>query len=120
MAAAEDAFQRREKLSEELIERGMSEIRFGIALHIREAMYGNIGATGRFDFTVIGAAVNETSRLESLCKEFGTSLVLSDAFVKSGHIANAVALGTRPLRGVSKEIELFTVPEHQPTPQGDG
>lgn len=38
---------------------------------IGDALYGNIGARDRLDFTVIGAAVNEACRVESLCKELG-------------------------------------------------
>jgi adenylate cyclase len=118
LSAAEEAFARRDRLAMARREAGKSSIQFGIALHIGEVMYGNIGATGRLDFTVIGAAVNETSRLESLCKELGTNLILSESFVETGEVVQAVSLGRRALRGVSHDVELFTLPEHtltQPT-----
>ena len=43
-------------------------IRYGLALHVGDVMYGNIGGDARLDFTVIGPAVNLTSRIESMCK----------------------------------------------------
>ncbi len=42
-------------------------VRFGLALHVGEVMFGNIGASARLDFTVIGPAVNHAARLEKLC-----------------------------------------------------
>ena len=36
-----------------------------------EVLYGNVGAVDRLDFTVIGAAVNEVARIETLCEPFG-------------------------------------------------
>ena len=43
----------------------------GVAVHMGEVMYGNIGASSRLD-SVIGAAVNEACRLEELCKQLET------------------------------------------------
>ena len=37
---------------------------FGVALHLGEMLWGNIGAADRLDFTAIGPAVNLVSRLE--------------------------------------------------------
>lgn len=50
----------------------------GIALHRGAVHFGNIGSNSRLDFTVIGAPVNEASRIESLCKELGEGLLISD------------------------------------------
>ncbi|MCA3013928.1 MAG: adenylate/guanylate cyclase domain-containing protein [Myxococcaceae bacterium] len=50
----------------------------GVAVNLDEVMYGNIGVRERLDFTVIGAAVNETARVESVCKPLGVPLVLRD------------------------------------------
>ena len=47
--------------------RGEPSVRFGLALHVGEVMFGNIGASQRLDFTVIGPAVNHAARLEKLC-----------------------------------------------------
>jgi adenylate cyclase len=80
-----------------------------IALHAGEVTYGNVGTADRLDFTVIGPAVNEVSRLEGLCKEVGRHLLISDAVVRA---APALAqrlcpLGHRRLRGVSEAREVY-------------
>ncbi len=50
---------------------GLPRIEYGLALHLGDVMYGNIGSDTRLDFTVIGPAVNLTARIESLCRELG-------------------------------------------------
>ncbi len=47
---------------------GLPRIEYGLALHIGDVMYGNIGSDTRLDFTVIGPAVNLTARIESMCR----------------------------------------------------
>ena len=62
------------------IERGSFELGFGVALHVGDVMYGNIGTTTRLDFTVIGPAVNVTSRMQTLTKELRRQVLLSAPF----------------------------------------
>jgi adenylate cyclase len=69
--------------------------------------YGNIGAAGRLDFTVIGPAVNEVSRMEALCNSLDCSVVLSDS-VASVSPVPVRSLGRHRLRGIAAERELFT------------
>lgn len=52
-------------------------LRFGIALHLGDVLYGNIGTPSRLEFTVIGAAANEAARIEALCKVLDTPLLIS-------------------------------------------
>ena len=53
----------------------------GVALHLGEAAYGNVGSGGRLDFTVIGPDVNLASRIAELNKVLGEPLLMSQAFV---------------------------------------
>lgn len=76
-------------------------IRVGVGLHLGDVTYGNIGAQRRLDFTVIGAAVNEVSRVESLCKELGRSLLVTDVFAALVACPDLVPLGAHALRGVA-------------------
>lgn len=66
--------------NEERSQAGKPLIRFGLALHVGEVLYGNIGGEGRLDFTVIGPAVNLAARIESLCKELDRQILVSGDF----------------------------------------
>ena len=85
---------------------GLPRIEYGLALHLGDVLYGNIGSDTRLDFTVIGPAVNLTARIESMCRQLGRSLLLSSDFVKAGRIP-ATSLGAFPLKGVGAEQEIF-------------
>jgi adenylate cyclase len=52
----------------------------GIALHVGEVMFGNVGTEDRLDFTIIGRAVNEAARLQDLTKQLGLPVLASAAF----------------------------------------
>jgi len=79
-----------------------------IALHSGDVFYGNIGAAGRLDFTVIGPAVNEVCRMEALCGAIGCTLVMSAA-VAAACPFPVRSLGRHRLRGVPAARELFTL-----------
>jgi adenylate cyclase len=87
----------------------LAPLKMGIALHVGEVLYGNIGGRSRLDFTVIGPAVNEASRVEALCKDLGTPLLATGAFVAAlGSREQVRSLGLHTLRGVTRQTELFT------------
>lgn len=69
-------------LNEQLHLRNLPELNHGIALHNGSVEYGNIGAENRLDFTVIGDAVNMTSRIEGLCKTLDEDILLSESTAK--------------------------------------
>jgi adenylate cyclase len=85
---------------------GLPRIDYGLALHVGDVMYGNIGSDTRLDFTVIGPAVNLTARIESMCRQLGRSLLLSSDFVAAGTIP-AESLGVFSLKGVGIEQEIY-------------
>jgi adenylate cyclase len=96
-------------LAEENVRRGsagLPRIEYGLALHVGDVMYGNIGSDTRLDFTVIGPAVNLTARIESMCREIGRQLLLSSDFVAAGGIP-AQSVGTFSLKGVGADQEIF-------------
>ncbi|HEX3773834.1 MAG TPA: adenylate/guanylate cyclase domain-containing protein [Polyangiaceae bacterium] len=109
LAAAEQAFAALARVNERLAAEGDGPIDAGIALHCGRVMYGNIGARDRLDFTVISAAVNEASRLESLCKPLGVRIALSAAFVETAEAQGAIDLGEQALRGVRAPVRVFTL-----------
>lgn len=81
-----------------------------LALHYGPVVYGNIGTAERLDFTAIGRAVNEASRIEALCDATGRNLLVSDSFARRCG-AELIDLGAFPLRGVAAPQRLWTVPE---------
>jgi adenylate cyclase len=86
----------------------------GVALHLGEVMYGNIGSRERLDFTVISSSVNEACRLEALCKVLKTPLTLSEAFVGALGGEDIVDLGEHDLKGVTAKVRVFTLGRHRP------
>ena len=116
LRAAEDALQALTKLNVEREARGDSRLAIGVALHVGPLMYGNIGAKDRLDFTVISAAVNETCRLEALCKPLRTPLTMSEAFVKAAQPEAIVDLGRHALKGVLTPLQVFTLRQYAPPP----
>ena len=88
----------------------LPEFSFGIGLHLGRVLYGNIGTPERLEFSVIGAAANETARIEALCKTTGADVVLSQAVVNElGE--RFPTLGRHALRGVGEPMEVFALPE---------
>ncbi len=99
--AATDAFAGLERLNVIRRGRGEAPIRFGLALHVGDVAYGNIGGSGRLDFTCIGAAVNVAARLEGLTERLGQPIVLSDAFAQLTS-RPVEPLGSFTLKGVAE------------------
>jgi adenylate cyclase len=85
---------------------GEPEIHFGLALHLGEVSYGNIGAPTRLDFTVIGPAVNQAARLEKLGRELGQPVVTSSSFAAAAP-EKLESLGLHDLRGVAEPQQVF-------------
>jgi adenylate cyclase len=81
-----------------------------LGLHVGEVFYGNVGSRERLDFTVIGPAVNEASRIAAMCRSVDQPVLLSAAFANVGNIKRSlVSVGRYALRGVSHPQELFTL-----------
>ncbi len=94
---------------------GKPVMEFGLALHLGEVFYGNIGARERLDFTVIGPAVNEASRIQALCRPLERNILVSSTFQmaagqKTGSAWPLQSLGFHALRGVREPQELFGLP----------
>ena len=82
-----------------------------LALHLGEVLYGNVGAVDRLDFTVIGPAVNEVSRIEALCEPLGRKVLVSAELAAAAGpgAARLVPLGRYRLRGVREDREIYAL-----------
>ena len=83
-----------------------------VGLHVGEVFYGNIGHDDRLDFTVVGPAVNEVSRISSMCRSVDRELLVSEAF-REGLDASGrrylVSTGRFALRGIGRAQDLYTL-----------
>ena len=85
---------------------GVDELRFGLALHVGDVLYGNVGGGARLDFTCIGPAVNLAARLEKLAGTLGRALLASDEFAR--HCGTGLErIGTFMLPGFAAEQAVF-------------
>ena len=82
-----------------------------LGLHVGEVFYGNIGSEERLDFTVVGPAVNEVSRIASMCRSLDQPVLTSSAFAVAIDEPKRllVSVGRYALRGVERPQSLFTV-----------
>jgi adenylate cyclase len=81
-----------------------------LGLHVGKVFYGNVGSRERLDFTVLGPAVNEASRIAAMCRSVDQPILMSAAFADVGEIKRRlVSVGRYALRGVSHSQELFTL-----------
>ena len=108
MLAARSALDNIERVRDERRAAGKPDARCGIALHVGDVMYGNIGAADRLDFTVIGPAVNLVSRIETLNHDLAVPLVYSADFAANWP-GESRSLGRHPLKGFEEPQEVFTL-----------
>ena len=98
--------------AEKLVAGGEQPLRCGLALHLGDVEFGNIGTPTRLDFTVIGPAVNMASRLEGLTKELGCSLVASAEFAAALD-RRLRPLGRHRLRGIAELAAVYGLDPEQ-------
>lgn len=104
--AADDVQRRLAALREHRDARGLSTADVGIGMHLGDVAYGNVGAPGRLDFTVIGSAVNLSARVEGLCGRLGRQILASDAVASQA--SGWVRVGSYAVKGVVEEVVVFT------------
>jgi adenylate cyclase len=83
-----------------------------VGLHVGEVFYGNIGSEDRLDFTVVGPAVNEVSRIVSMCSSVDRELLTSADFrdgVDAAGRRYLVSTGRFVLRGIGRAQDLYTL-----------
>src|SRR6516165_11886274 len=108
--AAGEAMHAIERLNGERREAGKRSAEVDLALRIGEVLYGNVGAVDRLDFTVIGPAVNEVARIETLCEPLGCKVLVSAELAAAVRdVRRLVPLGRHQLRGVREPVAVFAL-----------
>lgn len=104
--AAQVALKNLADLSESRTQRGALPLRAGISIHLGDVVYGNIGASSRLDFTVMGHAVNLVARLQGVAGAMDEPLLVSAQVAE--HLGSGVeSIGLHPLKGVPAPVEIF-------------
>jgi adenylate cyclase len=99
------------KLNKNRAEVGQPTTAVYLALHVGDVFYGNVGSKDRLDFTVVGPAVNEVSRILAMSRSVEQDVLVSASFADalgSDMRRRLVSVGRYALRGVAEPQELFT------------
>jgi adenylate cyclase len=111
-AAALDMRQELVKMNQSFAKMGLPEIKFGIGLHSGPVLAGNIGAVNRMEYTVIGDTVNTASRIEGLCKQYKTDLLLSESTAQRLKENNSeiklTFVDQSEIRGRKEKVNLYS------------
>jgi adenylate cyclase len=111
LTAAQTALTRIDELKERRAAGGLPATSVYLSLHVGEVVYGNFGSRDRLDFTVVGPAVNEVSRIAAMCRLVDQPMLVSSAFFAAlgSEGERMVSVGRYALRGVSQPQDLFTL-----------
>ncbi|MEA5418423.1 GAF domain-containing protein [Spirulina sp. CCNP1310] len=120
LLAVESALDMRHRLAEFNQSRLFShqpQIRFGIGISSGEVVAGNIGSQRRMDYTVIGDGVNLSSRLESLTKEYGCDILISESTYRACRGEERLLvreLDLTRVKGKSKAVKIYELIDRRP------
>ena len=111
LAAADAAFGQISELKRQRSARGLPATDLYLGLHLGEVVYGNFGSRERLDFTVVGPAVNEVSRIAGMCSMIDQPVLASSAFFAAlgAEQTRLISAGRYALRGVSEPQDLYTI-----------
>ena len=111
LGAAAKTFERIRILCDERAAANAAVLDLDMVLHLGDVYYGNVGSADRLDFTVIGPAVNEASRIEVLCAQHQRNLLISETFAKAATQSadRLVSIGRFALRGVGSAQSIYTL-----------
>ena len=95
------------ELNETLKEEGLDQINTGAGINTGPCVVGNFGSTTRFDYSVLGDAVNLAARLESSCKDYDADLIISEHSLVDGF--DYEFLDEVTVKGKSEPVKIYTI-----------
>ena len=95
------------ELNEKLKEEGLDQIHTGAGINSGPCVVGNFGSSSRFDYSVLGDAVNLAARLESSCKTYDTDLIISEHSLVDGY--DYKYLDEVTVKGKSEPVKIYTI-----------
>lgn len=101
--------QRLAALNAVRIDASQTPLRHALCLHYGPVLYGNIGSSDRLDFTIIGEAVNLTTRGVEAAKDADVEYFFTAAFVERFGMTGLVHCGRHALRGIEEPLEMFSL-----------
>lgn len=112
---AVEMLEAQRKVSQSWQTQGQSPFRIGIGIHTGHAVFGNLGAEQRSDYTCIGDAVNVASRIEGLNKTFTTELLISeDTYKECSEYLEVREVGKSEIRGRKGKVHLYELLKVRP------
>jgi len=104
---ANEMFVALSKLNKELESEGLLPIKIGIGINTGSVVVGNMGSNQRFDYSVLGDAVNLAARLEGQSKEYGLTLLVGETSVSDSY--KFIELDMIAVKGKTEPATIYTV-----------
>lgn len=109
--AALEMRKRLKNLNDKRASKGEGPIEHGIGIHTGEVLAGSVGSPERLVYAMVGDTVNVASRIQSLTKQFGADILISQKTKEGleGSKFILASLGESTLKGKAEEVEIFKV-----------
>ncbi len=113
--ALQSAFAMQKALTQLNLDLGRSEqdkLSVGIGINSGQCIVGNMGSENRFDYTVLGDAVNLASRLEGQCSHYGFEMILGEETAKNLQGRQIIELDLLAVKGKGEPVKIYTALEN--------